>query len=99
MNISYIEHNEAVIRYFVKNPEFADLYLQTVLNDGDEEEIIETQHLYDEAKARSENIAPSLSYWDSVAANAKLAVQDGRNLNKILSFLNDAVGTVKAAMA
>ncbi len=95
---SCIPHDEATIRSFIRDPEFAEYYLNSVIADGDEEEIREVQAWYDEAKIRSKNVAPSLSYWNSVATNAKLAVQDGHDLNKILSFLNEAVGTVKAAM-
>ncbi len=68
MNIGYVEHNEAVIRHFVKDPEFATLYLQTVLADGDEEEITEVQEWYDEAQARRNKTAPKISRWSNVAA-------------------------------
>ena len=65
MNIGYIEHNEAVIRHFVKDLEFANLYLQTVREDGDEEEIAEVQAWYDEAEKRRNKVNPR---WANVAA-------------------------------
>ena len=52
MSIGYITHEEATIRSFMRDPEFADYYLQTVLADDDEKEIQRVQYWYDEAKAR-----------------------------------------------
>lgn len=68
MNISYIEHNEAVVRHFVKDPKFAELYLQTVLADGDEEEITEVQSWYNEAKERRNKFISNTPHWAHVAA-------------------------------
>ena len=99
MKIGYITHEEATIKSFIKNPEYAEHLLLEVIKDGDKDEITYFQKLYDEAQVRRNNLAPDMDYWGSVASNAKLAVQDGQNLGQILSFLNDAVGTVKAAMA
>ena len=99
MEIGYATHDETIIETFIEDPEYAEDLLNDVLTDGNDYEIQRIQFWYDEAKIRSKNVAPSLSYWNSVAANAKLAVQDGHNLNQILSFLNEAVGTVKTAMA
>ena len=36
---SCISHDEATIRSFVRNPKFAEYYLNTVITDGDEAEI------------------------------------------------------------
>ena len=91
MNVSTIEHNEAVIEHFAEDPNFAELYLQTVIKDGDEAEIAEVKSWI----AHSKNIA----YWNNLAENAKIAVNDGLNLTQILSKLNEAVSIVKAAMA
>ena len=38
-------------------------------------------------------------YWSEVTNSAKIAVRDGDNLPQILTMLENAVGTVKAAMA
>ena len=45
-----------------------------------------------------EHDIPTMSYWGGVLDNAKKAAQDGQNLPLILAMLNDAAGTVKAAM-
>ena len=94
-----IDHEEATILSYMRDPEFAEYMLNDAIAEGDITEIRRVQKRINEAKKRLQENSPSLSYWNSVAANAKLAVQDGHNLNKILSFLNEAVGTVKAAMA
>ena len=41
----------------------------------------------------------NILYWNGVVNHAKIAIKDGENLRPILSRLNDAVRTVKAAMA
>lgn len=61
MMISTIDHDEATIQSFVRDPEFAELYLQTVLTDGDADEISHAQWLVDEARTRGHNAnVPSL---------------------------------------
>ena len=52
MIISTVSHDEATIRHFVEDPSYAALYLQTVLADGDLEEIREVKGWVEEAKAR-----------------------------------------------
>lgn len=52
MITSSISHDEAVIQHFIEDPELADLYLQTVLKDGDADEIAEVQSWYNEAQSR-----------------------------------------------
>lgn len=52
MKISYVTHDEAVIRHFMEDPEFAKSYLREVLADGDPEEISEVKGWIDEARAR-----------------------------------------------
>ncbi len=53
MITSCVSHDEAIIQHFVEDAEFADLYLQTVLQDGDEEEIRQVQCWYDAAKSKA----------------------------------------------
>ncbi len=48
-----ISHREATVQHFMRDPELADLYLQTVLADGDMDEIREVRGWVDEAKARA----------------------------------------------
>jgi probable addiction module antidote protein len=40
MNKPYISHEEATIESFRKNPDYAAEYLNTVLEDGDQEELM-----------------------------------------------------------
>ena len=51
---SCIDHDESVIRHFMESPEYAALYLQTVLADGDIEEIREVKGWIDEARVRAQ---------------------------------------------
>ena len=53
MKISTISHEEATIRSFVRDPEFADFYLREVMSDGSLEEIREVRGWVEEAKARA----------------------------------------------
>lgn len=91
MKVGYITHEEATIQHFIEEPEFANYLLSEVKQDGDKEEIAYFQNLYNEAKRRA--------YWDKLAENVKIAIQDGYNLQLILSKLNEATGIIKAAMA
>ena len=68
---SCISHDEATIRSFVRNPKFAEYYLNTVITDGDEAEIKEVQSWYEEAKKRSQNEALKISYPSRLAVNSK----------------------------
>ena len=91
---SCISHEEATIRSFMRDPEFAAYYLQTVLQDGDADEIAEVQYWYDEAQSRRQ----AQAYWDNVLDNARDAVKKGQNLSEIYLRLVEAANTVKAAM-
>ena len=46
-----VSHKEATVQHFMRDPEFAELYLQTVLADGDLDEIREVKGWVDEARA------------------------------------------------
>lgn len=94
MNKGYITHDEAMIEIFTENPEYADELLNDVIYGGDIDEIQHVKMWYDEAKRRY-----SRNYWDSLTDNVKIAIRDGNNLQLILSRLNEATKTVKAAMA
>ena len=52
MRISTISHEEATIRSFVRDPEFAEFFLKDVLSDGDMDEIREAKAWVEEARAR-----------------------------------------------
>ena len=95
MSVGYATHDETMIETFMEEPEYAEDLLNDVLADGNDYEISRVQFWYDEAKKRRH----SLNYWDSLAENVKIAIRDGNNLQLILSRLNEATKTVKAAMA
>ena len=94
MIIDTIPHDEAVIQHFIEDPEFADLYLNTVLADGDDYEIQRVQSWYDEAKARTQK----LGYWLTVVDNAEKTAKDGKNLEAVISLMTRALGILKAAV-
>ena len=90
---SCISHDEAVISSFVRDPEFADYYLQTVIEDGDEEEICKVQGWYDAAKS----IAAGMGYWASLVDNAEKTARDGKNLETVIGLVSHALDILKAA--
>lgn len=53
MSVGFVTHDEAMIKGFINDPEYADFYLSEVLKDGSDYEIQRTQYWYNEAKARS----------------------------------------------
>lgn len=53
MVTSYITHDEAMIKSFMRDPEYAEELLKDVLTDGNDYEIQRVQSWYDEAKART----------------------------------------------
>jgi len=52
MIISTISHEEAMIRHFMEDPEFAKFYLSEVIADGDLNEIRRVKRRIDEARSR-----------------------------------------------
>ena len=90
---SCISHDEATIRSFMRDPKYADYYLQTVIADGDTQEISEVQAWYDEAKTRT----AKLGYWGSVVDNAEKTVEAGENSEIIISLVSKALGILQAA--
>ena len=94
VEVGFIKHEEAIIQHFVEDTEFADLYLQAALDDGDEKEIQEVQYWYDEAKRR----AASSSYWSSLIENAERTARDGQNIDTVISLVTRALGILKSAV-
>ena len=91
---SCITHEEATIRSFMRDPEFAQALLHYAIADGDTKEIEKIQHRITEAQKRIQ----AQTYWDGVLDNARDAVKKGQNLSEIYSRLVEAANTVKAAM-
>ena len=93
MAVDTISHEEAVIQHFIEDKEFADLYLQTVLADGDAEEIRKVQDWYGEAKSRT----ATMGYWGSLVNNAEKTAKDGKNLETVIGLVSHALDILKAA--
>ena len=91
---SCITHEEATIRSFMRDPDFAQALLHDAMADGDSQEIEKIQRRITEAQKRMQ----AQTYWDNVLDNARDAVKKGQNLSEIYSRLVEAVNTVKAAM-
>lgn len=91
---SCISHDEAMIRSFIRDPEFAEYYLHTVILDGDNEEILQAQSWYDEAKSRSVN----MHYWDSIISNAEKTAHSGYNIDNVISRVSQALAILQAAL-
>ena len=89
-----ITHDEAVIQHFIEDPEFADLYLDTVIADGDTEEISCVKAWYDEATHRRQDA----TYWDALISHAEDTAQLGYNLEQTLALLNKAIAIIKNAV-
>ena len=53
MKTASIRHEEAMIRHFMADPEFAEMYLEAVSADGDEREKSIVRSWYEEAHRRS----------------------------------------------
>ena len=94
MAVDTISHDEATIRSFMRDPEYANYYLQTVLADGDAEEIRKVQDWYDEAKSRT----ATMGYWGSLVDNAEKAARDGKNLETVIGLVSHALDILKAAV-
>ena len=56
MIISTISHEEATIRHFMEDPEYANFYLEEVISDGDTDEIEEVKGWINEARARKQEL-------------------------------------------
>ena len=52
-----IRHDEAMIRHFAEDPEFAELYISAVESDGDEREINIVRSWYKEAERRKAKLS------------------------------------------
>ena len=89
-----ISHDEAMIRSFVRDPDYADYYLKTVIADGDNDEICDVQAWYDAAKLRSQ----TTTYWDDILSHAQETARNGYNLNNVIASVSQALDILKAAL-
>ena len=94
VKVGFVTHAEAMIKNFMNEPDYADYYLQTVLTDGDADEIREAQGWYDAAKTRAAN----LGYWSSLVDNAERTAKSGQNLDVVIGLMTRAMDILKAAV-
>lgn len=88
---SCITHDEATIRSFMRDPEYAKFYLQAVIADGDAEEISTVKAWAREARARSREA----SYWASLVNHAERTARNGYNVDGVVNALNEALRILK----
>ena len=93
MITGYITHEEAMIRSFMEEPEFADYLMSEILADGDANEIKRFQDWYNEAQRRRQEV----SYWSSVVDHAERTAANGKNLDLIIGLVNTALEILKSA--
>ena len=88
-----ISHDEAMIRYLMLDPDWADIMFKDAIHDGNNYEIQQVQGWYDEAKARNQK----LKYWGSVVDNAEKTAKEGKNLDVIINLVKKALKTLEVA--
>lgn len=94
MITDYIEHEEATIQSYMRDPEFAEYMLQEAINEGNINEAHKILRRINEAKARTQK----LGYWENVVDNAEKTAQEGKNLEVIIALMTRALGILKAAV-
>ena len=90
MITDYIDHEEATIQSYMRDPEFAEYMLQEAINEGDINEARKIQRRINEAKSRN--------YWAAIITNAEEAAHNSSNLEAIISLVSKALGILKAAV-
>ena len=91
---SCVTHDEATIKSFIRDPEYADYYLNAVIADGDTNEIAQVKAWYDEAKIRS----ASTAYWDGIPAHAQETASSGYGIKTAIAKLSEALNILNAAL-
>ncbi len=86
---SCVRHDEAMIDSFIRDPDFADYYMRTVKDDGNEDEIRDVQAWYDEAKSRT--------YWNALLDYAEKTAHNGLNIDYVIARLSQALTILQAA--
>ena len=88
-----ITHEEATIRSYMREPEFADFMLEEAIAEGDTIEIEKIQRRIKEAKRRTKQI----TYWTSIIDNAEQTAQSGYYLDSAIALMSKALSILKAA--
>ena len=87
---SCISHEEATIRSYMRDPEFAEFMLQDAINEGDISEIRLIQKRINEAKSRS--------YWNALIQNAEHTAKNGKNINDVIQTVKEALDILNSAV-
>ena len=94
MITGYITHDEAMVRDFMEDPEYAEELLAMVASDGDEYEIGRVKGWQKEAKSR----VKAERYWDDIIENAEKTAKSGWQVDRAISLLDKARAILKAAV-
>ena len=86
-----IDHEEATIRSYMRDPDFADFMLQDAINEGDISEIRLIQKRINEAKSRS--------YWAALIQNAENTAKNGKNIETVIQTVKEALNILNAAVS
>ena len=87
---SCIDHEEATILSYMRDPDFAQLMLQDAINEGDIDEIRKIQRRINEAKSRT--------YWTALIANAEHTAKNSKNIEAVIGVVNKALSILNAAV-
>ena len=90
---SCISHEEATIRSYMRDPDFAEFMLQDAINDGDISEIRKIQRRMNEAKSRSAH-----DYWNNIIGHARETAKNGHNIGHVVSLVSQALDILKSAV-
>ena len=89
-----VTHEEATIKSYMREPEFADFMLKEAIAEGDTREIEKIQRRIKEAKRRTQQ----LEYWETVIVNAENTAKTGYDIDTIIAIVSKALGILKAAV-
>lgn len=87
---SCIDHEEATIRSYMRDPEFAEYMLQEAIVEGDTAEEQKIRRRINEAKSRK--------YWSEIVSNAEQTAKNGYNLEATISLVDRALAILKGAV-
>ncbi len=94
MITGYITQDEAMVRDFMEDPEYAEELLAMVTSDGDEYEIGRIKGWQKEAKSR----VKAERYWDDIIENAEKTAKSGQNIATVIERVSEALSILKSAV-
>ena len=87
---SCVDHEEATIRSYMRDPKFADYMLQEAIAEGDTAEEQKIRRRINEAKSRK--------YWSEIVLNAEQTAKSGSNLEATVVVVSRALAILKSAL-